>query len=140
MVNLLGRGPSFPYNDSETHGLSYKDGLELIDQSLFILFETPKGSRLMLPNFGSDLYKYRYDPLDQILLDQIRYTITQDIKIWEPRIKLIDIKFLTDPLLIDQSILYISVNYQVISTQEVRNYVYPYKRETYNTENYNIKR
>lgn len=140
MVNLLGRGPSFPYNDSETHGLSYKDSLDLIDQSLFILFETPKGSRLMLPNFGSDLYKYRYDPLDQILLDQIRYTITQDIKIWEPRIKLIDIKFLTDPSLIDQSILYISVNYQVISTQEVRNYVYPYKRETYNTENYNIKR
>ena len=140
MVNLLGRGPSFPYNDSETHGLSYKDSLDLIDQSLFILFETPKGSRLMLPNFGSDLYKYKYDPLDQILLDQIRYTITQDIKIWEPRIKLIDIKFLTDPSLIDQSILYISVNYQVISTQEVRNYVYPYKRETYNTENYNIKR
>lgn len=140
MVNLLGRGPSFPYNDSETHGLSYKDGLDLIDQSLFILFETPKGSRLMLPNFGSDLYKYRYDPLDQILLDQIRYTITQDIKIWEPRIKLIDIKFLTDLSLIDQSILYISVYYQVISTQEVRNYVYPYKRETYNTENYNLKR
>lgn len=131
--SLLGRGPSFPYRKSEYGGLSYTEDIERINQSLFIIFETPKGSRLMMPEFGSDLRKYRFDPLDRVLMERIRYTITEDIKRWEPRISLTSIEFLADDNAIDNSTLYISISYRIINTTVEANYVYPYKRETYDT-------
>lgn len=131
--SLLGRGPAFPFSRSETGGLSYKEDIERINQSLFILFETPKGDRLMMPEFGSDLSKYRFDPLDKVLMERIRYTITEDIRRWEPRISLTSIEFLADQNAIDNSTLYISISYRIINTDVIANYVYPYKLSTYDT-------
>lgn len=131
--SLLGRGPAFPFISSETGGLSYKEDIERINQSLFILFETPKGDRLMMPEFGSDLRKYRFDPLDKVLMERIRYTITEDIRRWEPRISLTSIEFLADQTAIDNSTLYISISYRIINTDVIANYVYPYKLSTYDT-------
>ena len=81
----------------------------------------------------SDLYKYKFDPLDRVLMERIRYTITEDIKRWEPRISLISIEFLTDHIAIDNSILYVSISYRIINTDVIGNYVYPYKMNTYDT-------
>lgn len=137
--NLIGRGPSFPYAKSSTGGLSYKEGISRINQSLFILFETPKGSRLMMPEFGSNLHKYRFDPLDTVLMEKIRYTITEDVKRWEPRIALTTIEFLSDEHDIDHSILYVSISYRIINTPVSANYVYPYKLGTYDTMDISYK-
>lgn len=131
--SLLGRGPSFPYNKSDSGGLAYTEDIERINQSLFILFETPKGSRLMMPEFGSDIRKYRFDPLDKVLMERLRYTITEDIRRWEPRISLISIEFLSDDQAIDNSILYISISYRIINTTISANYIYPYQMSTYDT-------
>lgn len=133
MSSLLGRGPSFPYNRSSTGGLKYTEDIERINQSLFILFETPKGSRLMMPEFGSDIYKYKFDPLDRVLMERLRYTITEDINRWEPRITLTSIEFLADDRAIDNNTLYISISYNLINSDVSGNYVYPYKLETYDT-------
>lgn len=132
-MSLIGRGSSFPYNRSDKGGFSYTEDIERINQSLFILFETSKGSRLMMPEFGSDIRKYRFDPIDRVLMERLRYTITEDIKRWEPRISLTSIEFLEDPQMIDNNILYISISYQVINTDVTANYVYPYKLTTYDT-------
>lgn len=131
MASLIGSGPSFPYNVSPTGGLMYVKDIDRINQSLFIIFETRKGSRLMLPNFGSDLYKYKFDPLDTVLMEKIRYTITQDIKNWEPRISLTSIEFFADDKAIDNNTLYVSITYTIISTNVQANYVYPYRLESY---------
>lgn len=131
--SLLGRGPSFPMNQSSTGGVKYSDDIDRINHSLFLIFETPKGSRLMLPDFGSDIHKYKFDPLDTVLLERLRYTITEDVKRWEPRIDLTSVEFLTDSSYINESTLYISINYRVINTPIEANYVYPYKLSTYDT-------
>lgn len=131
--SLLGRGPSFPLNKSDSGGLQYTEDIERINQSLFIIFETAKGSRLLNPEFGSDLRKYRFDPLDRALMEKIRYTITEDIRRWEPRITLTSIEFLADNLMIDNSTLYVSISYRIINTPVTGNYVYPYRMNTYDT-------
>lgn len=131
--SLLGRGPSFPFNQSTTGGLSYTEDIERINHSLFLIFETPKGSRLMMPEFGSDLHKYKFDPLDTILMERLRYTITEDVKRWEPRIALTSVEFFADDLAIDNSTLYISISYRLINSDVSANYVYPYKLNTYDT-------
>jgi phage baseplate assembly protein W len=86
-----------------------------------------------MPEFGSDLRKYRFDPLDRVLMERVRYTITEDIRRWEPRISLTSIEFLTDAKAIDNSILYVSISYRIINTDVIGNYVYPYKLSTYDT-------
>lgn len=131
MASLIGTGPSFPYNVSNSGGLEYISEIDKINQGLFILFETPIGARLMLPEFGSSINKYRFDPIDSILLEKLRYAITEDIKKWEPRISLTSIEFLADSTAIDNSTVYISITYKVISTNVSANYVYPYKLEAY---------
>lgn len=131
--SLLGRGPAFPYVTSDSNGLKYTQDIERINQSLFIIFETPKGSRLMMPEFGSDIRKYRFDPLDRVLLERLRYTITKDIDQWEPRISLTSIEFLADSNAIDNSTLFVNISYRLINTDVSGNFVYPYKMETYDT-------
>lgn len=131
--NIIGKGPSFPFNRSDSGGINYTDYIDRINQSLFILFETPKCSRLNMPEFGSDLRLYRFDPLDNILIEKMRITITQDIARWEPRIALKSIEFLSNSYDIDNSTLYININYQIVNTSITANYVYPYRLETYDT-------
>lgn len=136
---LIGSGPSFLFARTPKGGLSTTESITRINQSLFILFETPKGCRLMMPEFGSDINKYRFDPLDRVLMERLRYTITEDIKRWEPRISLTSIEFLTDNHAIDNSILYISISYRIINTPVSTNYVYPYKLSSYDTLDANYK-
>lgn len=131
--SLLGKGISFPMNKSVSNGLSYSEDVKRINQSLFLIFETPKGSRLMLPEFGSDIHKYRFDPLDSVLLERLRYTITEDVRRWEPRVTLTSVEFLTDNIYVDNSILYISLSYRIINTSVEANYVYPYKLSSYDS-------
>ena len=78
-MSLLGRGVSYPLNKSASGGLDYTEDIQRINQSLFLIFETPKGSRLMMPEFGSDIHLYKFDPLDRALMERLRYTITKDI-------------------------------------------------------------
>ena len=86
-----------------------------------------------MPEFGSDIHKYKFDPLDAVLLERLRYTITEDVRRWEPRIDLTSVEFLTDTVHIDNSTLYVSINYRITNTSIEANYVYPYKRTTYDT-------
>ena len=131
MASLLGTGPSFPLNLSNSKGLAYVSDIEKVNQSLFILFETPIGSRLMLPGYGSDIHRYVFDPLDNVLLEKLRYTIKEDIRKWEPRISSVHIDFLSNQHDIDNSTLYISITYTLLNTDVAHNYVYPYKLESY---------
>lgn len=130
---LIGQGPAFPFVPNSYSGVNTNEMIERINQSLFILFETPKGSRLMLPTFGSDILKYRFDPIDRVLMERLRYEITESIKRWEPRIILQSVEFLSDSTAIDNNILYISIYYKLINTPISGNYVYPYRREAYSS-------
>lgn len=129
---LIGKGIKFPLEPTESGGVAYSESIERINQSLFIIFETPKGSRLMMPDFGSNLYLYKFEPLDDILIEKLRNTITEDIRRWEPRINLLDIKFMDNDVARDNNILYVYITYKIINTNVIGNYVYPFNRDVYN--------
>lgn len=132
--SILGNGPAFPFNRSSSGGVKYQNDIDRINQSLYLIFSTEKGSRLNLPTFGSDLEKCKFEPLDDVLLERIKHIIIEDIRTWEPRISLIGIQFFSDSRAIDNSTLYISIEYQIINTNVTANYVYPFNIGTYDTE------
>ena len=128
---LIGKGMRFPFIPSISKGVDTSTSIERINQSLFILFSTQKGSRLLMPEFGSDLFRYRFDPFDNILLSRIRETVYTDIDRWEPRITVEGVEFLDTPEARDNHILYISVDYRIINTDVKGNFVYPYRKDVY---------
>ena len=63
-------------------------GLEDVEQCISIILSTPKGSDILRPTFGCDLWKYIDRPITQSLPAIVREA-TEALTLWEPRIDLI---------------------------------------------------
>jgi len=61
-----------------------------INQCIYIILATPKGSDPHRPEFGSDLWKYIDYPVDQAIPNVIREAIDA-ITTWEPRVEIVKI-------------------------------------------------
>lgn len=73
--------PNPPYN---------LNNIELIKRDLYNVFATPVGARVMLPNFGTRIYEYLFDPFDEytkgaIIADAVSVVQT------DPRVQLVSI-------------------------------------------------
>ena len=65
-----------------------------IKQAIVNLLLTNKGERLMNPNYGSDIRRYLFEPLDYGTANQIKANIRSTIDRFEPRISISDLKCL----------------------------------------------
>lgn len=124
---LIGRGMAFPLTPNQMGGIQLRESEARINQSLLILFETPKGSKLMDPDFGTDVHMYRFDPLDEVLIERLEYCIRNDIGRWERRIVITEIDVKDTPDLRENNTLIISVKYKIINTNVEGNFVYPFQ-------------
>lgn len=78
--NTVGQ-PNPPYN---------LNNIALVKRDIENHFATPMGSRVMLPNFGTRIYEYLFDPFDDYTKDAI---ITDAVNVIqsEPRVDLVSI-------------------------------------------------
>ncbi len=70
-------------------------GVDDVDQCIAIILTTPKGSDVLRPTFGTDLWKYIDAPIKEAGLAAVR-EVTQSITQWEPRVKVLSVT--TTPL------------------------------------------
>lgn len=73
--------PSPPYN---------LNNIELVKRDIENTFATPLGSRVMLPNFGTRIYDYLFDPFDEYTKEAIIADAVNVIQS-EPRVELVSI-------------------------------------------------
>ena len=59
--------------------------VDLIKQDIYNHFMTAKGERVMLPEFGSVIWNYLYEPLDEQTKEAIRLD-AEDIVSQDPRV------------------------------------------------------
>ena len=64
---------------------------DLIWSSLLMILGTTKGARVMLPEFGSGVFESVFDPNDQVLHDNIRSALQNDVTRWDPRINIVNV-------------------------------------------------
>lgn len=64
--------------------------IELIKRDINNQFATPMGSRVMLPNFGTSIYDYLFDPFDEYTKNAIIEDAVRVIQS-EPRVQLVSI-------------------------------------------------
>ena len=83
----------FPFKDSPEgfyFNLNATDA-DAIRADLLHLLLTNKGERLYLPDFGSDLKKYIFEPNDDVTHEQIKDNLNQTIKRYMPNLIINDI-------------------------------------------------
>ena len=102
----------FPFRDSE-NGYYFKlnsTDKDAIRSDLLHLLLTNKGERLYLPDFGSDLRKYIFEPNDNITHDDIRNNLNETIKKYIPNLFVNDITFRNDEI---QELIIVELKYTV---------------------------
>lgn len=81
------------YSDFDSNLAKQRDGdvTKQIDflavrNSLVNILTTMKGSRRMLPGFGSALQQYLFEPLDEIIAEQIGSALIKEVRFWDNRV------------------------------------------------------
>jgi phage baseplate assembly protein W len=70
-----------PKNNTNNKGYFVKSyGIDLVKNNLKQLLNTTPGERVMLPNYGIDLKKFLFEPLDERTFTSIRREILNGIK------------------------------------------------------------
>ena len=72
---------------------SYEDSVK--SKMLHVIF-TPKGSRLRMPDFGTNLIQYIFNPKDGETLSDIKREITTQVGKYVPGVKFDDISVMQD--------------------------------------------
>ena len=102
----------FPFKDSP-NGYYFKlndNDKDAIRADLLHLLLTNKGERLYLPDFGSDLRKYIFEPNDNITHEDIRNNLNETIKRYIPNLVVNDISFRNDDI---QELIIVELKYTV---------------------------
>lgn len=66
--------------------LRTQSGINQVKSDLLVLLLTEPGERVMLPEYGTPLKKFFFEPNDSIVVDNVKQAIADSIKTWEPRI------------------------------------------------------
>ena len=90
MANGVTYGINFPFRDSRRG--DYLELTQLADQQvksdLIHLLLTRKGSRYYLPNFGTRLYEFLFEPFDGLKFDAIQSDIRDAVQTFMPNLLL----------------------------------------------------
>lgn len=85
-------GAPYPLIKHPRGFLRTQKGVNQIKADLLILLLTEPGERVMLPEFGTPLKKFFFEPNDPTLEEKVKETISNSIKTWEPRIAVTQIQ------------------------------------------------
>lgn len=99
-------GAAYPITRNPRGFLRTQSGMSQIKSDLLALLLTEPGERVMLPEFGTALKKFIFEPNDTSIIEQIRAEIARAISVWEPRIAVQNIEVLNGANVLD------SLNYQ----------------------------
>ena len=122
--DFLGRGWRFPLAVDGSGGMSMIGGEKDIEESIKIVLSTPKGERMMRPEFGSSIHEFVFAPNDATTAGLLAYHVREALLRWEPRIEIIEIDVQPDP--VERSHVRINIAYLVKATNDKRNLVYPF--------------
>jgi len=123
--DFLGTGWSFPPTFSRlSYSVEMVSDEKDIHESLWVLFSTQLGERVMVPQYGSTLTQMVFRTLNTTLTTQLKNAVWQAILNWEPRITVDAIDVDIDST--SYGIALIGVAYTIRRTNTRSNMVYPF--------------
>ena len=115
-IGLLGFAPI-----SGTTGMMNTNvGFDRINQSIKVILHTVKGEIPMLPKLGSNLDKLLFEPIDDVLDDDIQFAITEALNAFEKRIKVMSVNISHDERVLNK--LHVTITYVLTNTNIVHDF------------------
>ena len=82
---------NFLYQEDEIKDIKLDYDLNALKNSLYNLFTTTQGEKILNPDYGLDLKQYLFVPATVEVAENIRDEIYRQVRVYEPRIKLNDV-------------------------------------------------
>ena len=99
-------------SDKKNRNIKVALNYEAIQNSINNMFLFTEGERIIQPGFGNSLYKYLYEPVNEMTGKKLGQAILSMFEKWEPRVVITNI--FIDPMP-DENTYYIQVEYTVPS-------------------------
>lgn len=123
-IDFLGVGWTLPVQLDPQKQVRLARYEESVRQSIWSILSTARGERLMRPDFGCRIHDHVFAPNTPGTVGQIISDVRAALVEWEPRIDVLSIDLLDNPA--QPNLLQISINYQVRTTNNSFNLVYPF--------------
>jgi phage baseplate assembly protein W len=126
MRDFLGSGWAFPIH-IDAHGrIALARQERDIEEAIRIILLTPKGQRVMRPEFGCQIHELLFAPNNATTCGLAAYYVEEALGMWEPRIRLISVEARPDP--VEAGRLLIDIEYEIKATHDRRSLVFPFYR------------
>lgn len=126
MRDFLGNGWSFPVSVDAQGGIRLAHQERDIEEAISIILLTPKGQRVMRPEFGCQIHELLFAGNNATTAGLAAYYVEEALGMWEPRIKVLNVRAHPDPL--DPGRLLIDIHYEIKATHDRRSLVFPFYR------------
>jgi phage baseplate assembly protein W len=83
---------NFLYQNPDINDLELDYDIKAITNSLYNLFTTTPGEKILNPDYGMDFKQFLFMPATVQLAENIRDEIYRQIRTYEPRVKVTDVK------------------------------------------------
>ncbi|NEU81200.1 GPW/gp25 family protein [Nostoc sp. UIC 10630] len=123
-IDFLGVGWTLPVQLDENAQIKVARYEDVVRQSIWMILSTAKGERVMRPDFGCDIHEKVFSPNSLGTVGQIVSDVQDALIEWEPRIDVLDVDTIPDPN--QPNVILIQINYQVRTTNNIFNLVYPF--------------
>ncbi len=124
LSDIIGSGWRFPPNVDGRGGIALVSLEQEIEEAIEIILSTPKGQRVMRPEFGCRIHELIFAPIDAGTAASASHYVREALGWWEPRIKVENVTVDTDPS--SPSCLLIHISYRIRATHDERALVYPF--------------
>lgn len=121
---FVGRGWAYPVAPSTVGGIGTAEGIENIEQAMYVILATTPGERPMRPEFGCPLVDHMFAPLEPETYGRVAADVEQALRRWEPRVDVLGVTVGPDPD--HEGVLLINVSYSLRDAYDRRNLVFPF--------------
>ncbi len=111
---LFGRSVAFPPRIGADGHMAWSEGPQNIRESIQIILQTEVGERLMLRPFGAGLGQFLFEPNTTANRSLIQERVENALRLWEPRIRLRQVRVEADPQ--DPKQVIITLDYGLVAT------------------------
>jgi phage baseplate assembly protein W len=126
VVDVLGTGWAFPPRVDARGRVALARRERDVEEAIRMILLTPKGQRVMRPEFGCRIHELAFQPNNSTLMGLAAYYVREALEMWEPRI---DVDEVTPHLDRENpERLLIEVSYSLKSTHDRRSLVFPFYR------------
>ncbi len=126
MRDFLGTGWAFPVR-IDAHGriaLAHQE--RDIEEAIHIILLTPKGQRVMRPEFGCQIHELIFAPNDATTAGLAAHYVEEALGMWEPRIRVMEV--IAAPDRESPGRLLVTIRYEIKATHDKRSLVFPFYR------------